>query len=297
MCDFSEYGGPSSEWLAVEATLPLPLSVDLAERKRITNAGREEIAAKVFKEISSQVHVRDFSVLTRNGDAIEGRTYRPSRIPQDQRLPVYVHFHGGGFLFGTLASEDAICAQLSIRTNLMVLNINYRHTPEHTYPTPWNDAQDAVKWLYDNMDDLAGDKDCVVVGGISAGAQLAASLVLEKHLGKALQEYPAIRGQVLMIPCVVNTDCRGPDLLRLTSPEVSSYVENEFAPILPVRTARLFTDLLKVENPQEDDTKLNPGNAKLEQLKGVPPTVFGIAGLDPLRDEGLLYAKSLTEAG
>jgi acetyl esterase/lipase len=296
MCDFSEYGGPSDEWLAVEATLPAPLTLDLAERKRTTNAGREEIAAKQLKEIKSQIRMKDFSISTRDGNNIEGRTYRPSNIPPDRKLPVYFHFHGGGFVFGTLASEDAICAQLSIRTGVMILNVNYRHTPEYTYPTAWHDAQDAFKWLHDNIDDLSGDKDRVIVGGISAGAQLTASLVLEKHLGNALQGYPPIRGQVLMIPCVVNIDCRGPDLSRLKDPAVSSFVENEFAPILPFKTARLFSDLLKIENPKEDDTKLSPGNAKVEQLKGLPPTVFGIAGLDPLRDEGLLYAKSLTEA-
>jgi acetyl esterase/lipase len=297
MCDFSEYGGPSDEWLAVEKTLPPPLSVNLIERKRITNEGREEIAAEAMKSIHSQVHIRDFSVSTRDGDTIETRTYRPSSLAQNQRLPIYVHFHGGGFLFGTLASEDAICAQLSIRTSVLVLNVNYRHTPEHTYPTAWHDAQDTVKWMFDNIDELGGDKYRVVIGGISAGAQLTASLVLEKHLGRTLQQYPPIRGQVLMIPCVVNMDCRGPDLARLKSPEVSSYIENEFAPILPVSTARMFTDLLKVESPQDYDTKLSPGNATLEQVRLLPPTVFGIAGLDPLRDEGLLYAKLLTEAG
>lgn len=60
---------------------------------------------------------------------------------------------------------------------------------------------------------------------------------------------------------------------------------------------RWFTSLLKIENPDVNDTKLNPGNATPEQVKGMPPTVLGIVGLDPLRDEALLYAKMLAEAG
>ncbi|CAI4212644.1 unnamed protein product [Parascedosporium putredinis] len=83
----------------------------------------------------------------------------------------------------------------------------------------------------------------------------------------------------------------------MKDPSISSYKENENAPILPMKVCKFFSGLLKVENPQVDDLKLNPGNATPDQVKGLPPTVFGITGLDPLRDEGLLYAQMLTEAG
>ncbi|KAJ4171094.1 hypothetical protein NW754_007238 [Fusarium falciforme] len=78
---------------------------------------------------------------------------------------------------------------------------------------------------------------------------------------------------------------------------VSSYKENELAPLLSVSELRYFTSFLKIENPDVKDVKLNPGNATPAQVKGMPPTVLGIVGLDPLRDEALLYAKMLTEAG
>lgn len=88
-----------------------------------------------------------------------------------------------------------------------------------------------------------------------------------------------------------------PQLEKLKDPSISSYVENENAPVLPKRTIRFFVDLLKTGTPDVRDTKLNPGNATPEEVKWMPPAVFGIAGLDPLRDEGLLYAKMLAEAG
>jgi acetyl esterase/lipase len=135
------------------------------------------------------------------------------------------------------------------------------------------------------------------VGGISAGGWLTASLVLEQHLGRVATNRPAIAGQILIIPCLASMDCYGPQLAQMKDVSVSSYTENEHAPVLPLKTMRLFTDLLKIQNPEVHDTKLNPGNASAEQVKGLAPTVFGIAGLDPLRDEGLLYAKKLTEAG
>jgi acetyl esterase/lipase len=60
----------------------------------------------------------------------------------------------------------------------------------------------------------------------------------------------------------------------------------------------MFTDMLKVPKTdlQVDDLRLNPGNASPEKVQGFPPTVFGVAGMDPLRDEGLLFAMTLAEA-
>lgn len=301
MADFSRYGGASAEWLAVEATLPsktFDLAQDPTILKNIVNAGREELSTAAMRTLGSQVKIQDHSILTRDSVKIEARSYRPVSNPTDEKLPVYLYFHGGGFLFGSVSSEDAACAQLAINIGIVVLNVNYRHTPEHTFPTAWNDTQDSFAWLHKNISVVGGDPAKVLVGGISAGGQLTASLVLEKHLGKALTEFPPIAGQILIIPALAHIDTYADAQLReMKSPEVSSYVENEFAPILPKATAQFFIDLLKTGKPDIKDTKLNPGNATSEEVKGMPPTLFGIAGLDPLRDEALLYAKRLAEAG
>ncbi|KAH8682084.1 Alpha/Beta hydrolase protein [Xylariales sp. PMI_506] len=300
MCDFSCYGGPSEAWLAVQADLPaMPEGLSPTEFRQLVNDGREKLAEEAMKELAPRVTLRDYSIPTRDGSSIEARSYRPSSADPADRLPVYVHLHGGGFLFGTLSSEDAICSRLAINTGVAVLNVNYRHTPEHTYPTAWDDAGDAFEWLHDNIDDLGGDPERVIMGGISAGAWLTASYALQRNLGKAnAPSRPALAGQVLMIPCVVVTSCYEPQLKKLKDPSVSSLVENKDAPILPMSRVKLFNDLLQIgDSPQVDDLKLNPGNAQPSQVGGLPPTVFGITGLDPLRDEGLLYAKLLTEAG
>ena len=299
MCDFSSYSDRSDEWLAIEASLPPPppATRSLADEKRITNEGREATAAAEMKALAPAVVVRDYPIPTRDGCTIEARSYRPSALDPAVRAPVYLHLHGGGFFYGSLASEDATCARIAIGANAVILNVNYRHTPEHTYPTAWDDAQDAFAWLHAHMDEVGGDAQQVVVGGISAGAQLAASLVLEKHLGRALQSLPAIAGQVLMVPWLVHMDCYAPQRQKLRDPSVSSYEQNRDALLLPAAKCRFFTDLLGIQRPDETDTKLSPGNAGADQVRGLPPTIFGIAGLDPLRDEALLFAKMLTEAG
>ncbi|PSR80537.1 Alpha/Beta hydrolase protein [Coniella lustricola] len=302
MCDFSRYGGRSNEWLAIEAELPhsaAGLNQDVLELQAAVNREREEIASSDMQVLSDRVKILDHSITTRDGANIESRSYRPALRDEHEKLPTYMHLHGGGFLFGTLASEDAICSRIAVNASVVVLNVNYRHTPKFTYPTAWNDTEDAFVWLHANIAKLGGDNRKVILGGISAGAQLVAAVTLGKHLqnlGAAAQACPSIAGQVLMIPCLVHMDCYDGHMSRMVNQSVSSYVENADAPILPQSIITKFLSLLKVDNPEPQDLALNPGNVTPEQVKGLPPTIIGVAGLDPLRDEGLLYAKMLTEA-
>lgn len=310
MSDFSAYDGPSAEWQALAAQLPPPPTSPRAIVEMIgeMNADREQRAREGMKTLGSSVRMADHSIPTRDGATIEGRTYQVrenTRHDDGQPLPVYIHLHGGGFAFGTLASEDAICTRIAVATGVIVLNVNYRHTPEALYPVAWNDAYDTLVWLHRNIKDLGGDPARVVMGGISAGAEITASLVLQKHLhpddsnnDNSATPTPQLAGQILMIPCLVNLDAYGPQLARLKDPKLFSYVTNEHAPILPVARIRAFMDLLQIPQPVDPaDMALNPGNASVEQVRGLPPTVLGICGLDPLRDEGLLFGELLTEAG
>ena len=112
-----------------------------------------------------------------------------------------------------------------------------------------------------------------------------------------MQQSRAVRGQVLMIPCLVNLDCYDSHLEKMKDKTVSSYQQNKDAPILSVSRIRQFISLLQIGKSNPKDLRLNPGNIPPEDVSSLPPTVLGIAGRDPLRDEGLLYGKLLTENG
>lgn len=299
--DFSQYGGPSDEWLAIEKTLPaktLDTSIDPVVLKNAVNKEREERTAAGMKFLAPHVHVADYTIPTRDGSSIEARSYRSVKKDKSEKLPVYIYFHGGGFIFGSIASEDFVCAQTAINAGVLVVNVNYRHTPEHVFPTAWYDSQDAFAWVHKNIEELNGDPSKVLVGGVSAGGQLAASLTLEKHLGKSevMKGLPDLAGQILIIPCLASPYTYDEVVGKHLVPGKSSYVENENAPILPLKTVEFFTALLKAPKADPKDTKTNIVNASDDEIRGLPPTVFGIAGLDPLRDEALVFAKKLAEA-
>ncbi|KAF2744625.1 putative lipase/esterase [Sporormia fimetaria CBS 119925] len=312
MADFTIYDGPSEEWLKIEATLPpRPHGENMRDSLAIratANQGREEASAAAFAHMRDRLIVKDHRMQTRDGFGLEARTYRPREVPETEVLPVYLHLHGGGFIFGTLASEDASCGRIALslasqNQNMVVLNVNYRHTPEWKYPTSWDDAVDAWVWLHANLDQVGGDGENVILGGVSAGARLAASLVVRKYLGvlESGQELPDPKGLVLLIPSLVHQNCHGPLYATLKDPNQASNIALKDAPIVPQPVLKWFSDLLAVEEPHETDVKLNPGNIRRDQLEKnkprFPPTVFGIAGYDPLRDDGLMFAKNLAEAG
>ncbi|EUC49091.1 hypothetical protein COCMIDRAFT_2154 [Bipolaris oryzae ATCC 44560] len=297
--DFSQYGGPSEEWLALEKTLPqlnFDTSADPAKLQKFVNAEREGKAAEAMQHFAPHVTIKDYSIPTRDGSKIEARSYRPVDKDASEKLPVYIYFHGGGFIFGSIKSEDPTCAQTAIKTGCVVLNVNYRHAPDHVFPTAWLDSQDAFAWLHKNIDEVGGDPSRVIVGGVSAGGTLSSSLAIEQHLGKSdvTKDLPKLIGQVLIIPCLSSpyTYDEGPGKKL----KVPSYVENANAPLLSANVANFFAGLLQTGKPDLKCTKLNVGNATEDEVKGMPPSVFGIAGLDPLRDEALLYAKTLSEA-
>jgi acetyl esterase/lipase len=316
MCDFSEYGTLSAEWTTLETTLPAPFTTteSYAKLREGNNADREALAAEAFAPFASRLITRDYAIPTRDGAVVDARTYRlkaddtdaiaNNLASADGTLPVYIHFHGGGFHVGTLSSEDAICARIAANTGVVVLNVNYRHTPEHTYPTAFHDAADAFAWLHANVARLGCDPSRVIVGGISAGANLTVSVLVARHLRlpgwEHLAALPEPLGQVLLTPCVYHNDCspRRLDAGLASSAAGGSYAQCKDAPVLPVWKIKFFLEQLKVALPVDpDDFVLNPGNIPPEMAVGLPPAAFGVSGADPLRDEGLLFAKMLTEQG
>lgn len=312
MADFTIYNGASEEWLKIEATLPprLPTEgpIDSIAVRNAGNAAREEASATAFSQISDRLVVKDHTITTRDGFALEARSYRLREVAHTEALPVYLYYHGGGFIFGTLSSEDAACGRVVLSLaargeDVVVLNVNYRHTPEWKYPVAWDDTVDSFVWLHQNLTEVGGDGSRVIIGGVSAGARLTASLIVRKSLGQleAGQDLPHPIGQVLIIPSLFHQDCREPLYAKLKDPSRASCVSMTDAPIVPSKVLKWFTEILDVKEAPSEDLKLSPGNITDEQLASVkdkfPPTVIGVAGYDPLRDDGLVFAKGLAEAG
>jgi acetyl esterase/lipase len=82
------------------------------------------------------------------GGEISIRIFEPGPIEQDIPLrPAYVNFHGGGWVFGNLASDDPFCRRICREVNCVCFDVEYRVAPEFKHPTQVEDAWSALKWV------------------------------------------------------------------------------------------------------------------------------------------------------
>ncbi|RLM69662.1 gibberellin receptor GID1L2 [Panicum miliaceum] len=66
-------------------------------------------------------------------------------------LPVIVFFHGGGFAFFSAASVafDVACRRIALGASAAVLSVDYRRSPEHRFPAPYDDGLAPLQFLDD----------------------------------------------------------------------------------------------------------------------------------------------------
>jgi acetyl esterase/lipase len=214
------------------------------------------------------------SVLPGASGPIEYRLYRPaSRGPH----PIVTYFHGGGWVLGDLDSDDPLCRDLCVRSDTIIVSVNYRHAPEARFPAAADDGFAAVQWIAANAAELGGIPGQLAVTGWSAGGNIAAVVSqLSRDAGE-----PAILGQVLLTPV---TDCEM---------DRGSYKENAEGYALTAASMKWFWDHY-ADPADRGDPKASPLRGDLSNL---PPALIVTAEFDPLRDEGAAYAEALAAAG
>jgi cation diffusion facilitator CzcD-associated flavoprotein CzcO/acetyl esterase/lipase len=216
------------------------------------------------------------AVMPGPGGDLPYRLYRPA-VPAEGPYPLVVYFHGGGWVLGDLDSDDPLCRDLCARSGAAVVSVNYRHAPEARFPAAAEDAFAAIRWVADHAEELGGIPGQLAVAGWSAGANIAAvACQMARDAGG-----PSISGQLLMHPV---TDC---DMTR------PSYVDNGDGYILTTALMQWFWD--HYADPAD---RADPRVAPLRgDLAGLPPACIVAADFDPLRDEGVAYARALQAAG
>lgn len=81
-------------------------------------------------------------------EGTEYRIYTPHRETNAQdRFPIGVFFHGGGFVLGDLETEDALCRAIAQNANTLIISVNYRKAPAHKLPAQLQDALKMFQWV------------------------------------------------------------------------------------------------------------------------------------------------------
>lgn len=202
---------------------------------------------------------------------VETRIYRPNNASDES--PLLVYMHGGGWIIGDLNSHDAVCVDIALDCNIMVLAIGYDLAPEHPYPVALNQCSWIYKEICNHSEVYSVDGNKIAVGGDSAGGNLALALCLKMRS----EGFRLPLAQLLIYPCI-DLDFNN-----------QSYLKHANAPFLDRDTMIWIWNTYLENNLDTRDPLVAP--AFEESYEGLPPALIVSAELDPLAHEGKILAK------
>nr|WP_304633542.1 alpha/beta hydrolase fold domain-containing protein [Pseudonocardia sp. C8] len=184
-------------------------------------------------------------------------------------FPVLVHLHGGAWVLGTPGTHRRLAGDLA-ELGLLTVVVDYRRAPKHRFPAAVDDAVHAVNWARQHASRLGGDPDRILVGGDSAGANLAAAALAAGGIGPITA--------ALLFYGVYDVHRALPALRHLVggdTPETQLYLEPDDARTLL------------------DDPRLHPER----YCTGFPPSLVLTGADDPLAAESAGLAERLSSVG
>jgi acetyl esterase/lipase len=197
------------------------------------------------------------------------------------RLPVFMFFHGGGWVLGDYPTHARLIHDLVVNSGAVAVYVDYTPSPEARYPAAVDQAYAATQWVATHGKEIGVDSSRLAVAGNSVGGNMAAVVsLMAKDKGT-----PQIRFQVLLWPV---TDS------NLETPSYNQFAQGHF---LTKPLMKWFWDNYTTDPKQRAQIYASPLRATTEQLKGLPPALIQTAEFDVLRDEGEAYARKLDAAG
>ncbi|MEH6628788.1 MAG: alpha/beta hydrolase [Motiliproteus sp.] len=214
-----------------------------------------------------------------DGQAIKLVIVKPQGVKG--KLPVFMFFHGGGWVLGDYPTHERLIRDLAVRSGAAAVYVDYTPSPEAQYPTAINQAYAATKWVAEHGAEIGVDGQRLAVAGNSVGGNMAAVVSLKaKDAGT-----PNIRFQLLLWPV---TDANFHN---------ASYMEYGADHFLTKGMMQWFWDNYTTDPKQRNEIYASPLRASIDQLKGLPPALIQTAEKDVLRDEAEAYARKLNAAG
>ena len=245
-----------------------------------------QMRAKIIGELPKIEEVESSDYLIPQADAPEVlvRVYRPEN--QLERLPALLWIHGGGYCLGAMESDDNVVRQIAKAVGSVIVSVEYRLAPEHPFPAALNDCSTALQWLADNTDTLAVDPARIAIGGISAGAGLAAGLALYVRDKTDI----TLVFQFLLCP-MIDDRCVTSSSHMITDERVWNRHSNLTA----------WKNYLRGENDAEtapfDDVSAYAAASRAIDLSDLPPAYIAVGSVDAFVDENRDYAERLETAG
>ncbi|KAI1099701.1 alpha/beta hydrolase fold-domain-containing protein [Jackrogersella minutella] len=218
------------------------------------------------------------------GPRIRVRAFTPHGEKPEKGWPVCIYFHGGGWVLGTIDTENVIATNLCARANCVVVAVDYRLAPEDPFPAAVDDSWESVLWvLGQGKKILQLDITKLATGGSSAGGNLAAIMCQRA----AVLGSPRFSLQLLSVPVTDNTADTENNI---------SWKENQHTPALPAPKMMWYRKHYLPEKSDWSHPEASPLLWEGDWSK-LPRAVIVVGELDVLRHEGQQFGDKLHRAG
>jgi len=240
---------------------------------------REQIGAATPPfEPSGKVRHSEITVAAPDGHPVPLRVHTPEGLSAPR--PCVYAIHGGGYVMGSYDMLDRVFDEWCPALDVVGVSVEYRLAPESPYPIPLEDCYAGLAWVHANAGELGVDPGRIGIQGTSAGGGLAAALAL---LARDRGEVP-VAFQVLECPMIddrLHTPSSNLERLQVWSRDSNVYGWSAYLG----------------DRYGTDDVPYTAAPARAEDLTGLPPAIVCVGGADGFRDEDVLYALRLMQAG
>jgi acetyl esterase/lipase len=231
----------------------------------------------------------EIDIPVRDGWFSKARVCRPSSSAAAAPGPLVVLYHGGGFMVGAPGALAGHARGLVRLFGAVVVAPSYRLAPEDLFPAGPLDAWDTLKWAAENAASLGADPSKgFVVGGASAGGNFA-GLLARQSVEQRLQ--PPLTGHWAAVP--VFFDGKGAAVPEKYKNSWISWQQNKDAMLINSTTAET---LLRGYGYDFNSPLYNPMAPGLDAAK-MPKAFVQVAGMDIVRDDGIVYSYVLNDGG
>ncbi|KAL2435004.1 Versiconal hemiacetal acetate esterase [Exophiala dermatitidis] len=281
--------GYRPEWLALEDAsggryvMTGDFSVDIPTYDAVFAA-----LSKQWPALPEELTVWDEKTDDEHGN-LDVRIYQPAVAATDrpQPLPLMIYFHGGGYIAGTLDTEDAHCRYLAAKVPCLVISVNYPKAPATKMDGIIEAGAKAVPWCRNRAKVLGHDPSKTLLCGGSAGAMLASHLAYRFIYDQ--NDRDSITGLVLLFPVLLHWDYDGKYKYMYSSWQDNG---NSGVPVFGLELAKFIWSHYDIDfNDPHHFVLLE------DDLSKFPPCYIVTADKDCARDDGILLDHRLKESG
>ncbi|XAR72885.1 2-hydroxyisoflavanone dehydratase [Bertholletia excelsa] len=233
----------------------------------------EEDAPPLTNDPNAGFEFKD--VLISPETAVKARIFKPRTSDPSEKLPLVVHYHGGGFCLGSALGPlgSRFLATLTREARVVAVSVEYRLAPEHPLPAAFDDSYAALQWIATHSNGQGPDPwinhyadfNRVFVIGESAGATIAH--VVAVRAGAAGPTGLTLRGAIIVHPYFAGSE---PD--------------------------KMIQYLYPGSSATDEDPTLSPKSDPNLAKMGCSKVLVFVAENDWLRSRGLAYYETLKKS-